>query len=208
VQDPERLLEQGSEFERLLLAGGIAERPSSTLTRRMALGAGLGGALSYTSSAKALMQTWWGKTVAFASVGVGVAGAIAVGAQLSAGADDLPAAPLAVSAPPVALTTLAEPPASSDASKASDAADSGVSERASTPLPASEAVATKRMAPSVKAGGTLAQEIKALDRARGSMTRGDRAGALAELDSYDRRYPAGTLKREARVLRARAIQAP
>ena len=202
MQDPERLLDEGSEFERLLLEGGIAERPNASLTRRMALGAGLGGALSYTSSAKAWMQTWWGKTVVFASVGVGLLGAIAIGAQPSRAPErDVPKAPL--------VSTPTEPasPARSHRISADGASEELAASKGPTPSPAIEpgAVTSKRRT-SAKPGSTLAQEIKVLDRVRGLMAQGDSAAALVALDGYDRRFPEGTLGREARVLRARATQ--
>ena len=201
MQDPERLLEQGSEFERSLLEGGIAERPSATLTRRMAMGAGLGGALSYTSSAKALMQSWWGKTVVFASVGAGVAGAIAVGSQLNTEPQR------EVSAAPVVASTPAQPMKPAPLHRAS-ASSLAASERARTPPAIEPRRVTSKRAASAKPESTLAQEIKALDRVRGLMAQDDRAAALVELDRYDRRYPQGTLRREASVLRARATQEP
>lgn len=202
MQDPERLLDDGSEFERLLLEGGIAERPNASLTRRMALGAGLGGALSYTSSAKAWMQTWWGTTVVFVGVGVGVAGAIALGAQPSRAPErDVPKAPL------VSIPVEPASPAPSHRVSADGASEELGASKGPTPSLAIEpgAVSSKRAA-SAKPGSTLAQEIKALDRVRGLMAQGDSAAALVALDGYDRRFPEGTLSREARVLRARATR--
>jgi hypothetical protein len=54
---------------------------------------------------------------------------------------------------------------------------------------------------------TLAQELSALDAARGMLARGDASGALARLDRYGRAYPHGRLALEAEVLRIDALDA-
>lgn len=56
-------------------------------------------------------------------------------------------------------------------------------------------------------GATLAQELSALDAARGMLARGDAAGALGRLDRYARVYPHGRLALEAEVLRIDALDA-
>jgi len=47
----------------------------------------------------------------------------------------------------------------------------------------------------------LTEELSALDHARLALAKGDAHRALAELDGYDRRFPAGRLQLEAEVLR-------
>ena len=47
----------------------------------------------------------------------------------------------------------------------------------------------------------LTEELSALDHARLALAKGDARRALAELDGYDRRFPAGRLQLEAEVLR-------
>lgn len=204
MQDPERLLTRGTDFERALLRGGIAERPNARLVRRMALGAGVGGALSYTASAKALAQTWWGKTVAVAVVGGGVAAGVA--GAMSGGTDStLDRAPRAVVP---AVPRGAEPPAPVPVATevtAQDEARSAI--EGDTTTPAATAAPNPRPR-SRKPAGSLAEEVKQLDRVRASMARGDRVTALRELDRYAQRHPAGTLRREASVLRARATELP
>jgi len=206
VQDPERFLDEGTDFERALLRGGKVERPTARVVRRMAIGAGVGGALSYTSSAKALMQSWWGKTMAVALVGggvaMGVAGALAppeAQAPSAAGSNRLPARASEAALP--AAPRMEEPAGSVPALE--PAADP-------EPPPRMEARAAAAPKPSgrAKSASTLADEVKLLDRVRALMARGDQTSALRELDGYDQRYPEGTLRREARVLRARANDAP
>ena len=59
----------------------------------------------------------------------------------------------------------------------------------------------------VRSGATLAQELSALDGARGMLARGDATGALARLDRYARAHPHGRLALEAEVLRIDALDA-
>ncbi len=51
----------------------------------------------------------------------------------------------------------------------------------------------------------LAGEVRAIDRARAALAGRDTGETLAALDDYDRRYPAGSLAREAAVLRVEAL---
>lgn len=207
MHDPERLLDEGTDFERALLRGGRGERPSSRMVRRMALGAGVGGALSYTSSAQALMQTWWSKAVAVAVVGggvaAGVAGALGSGSgALGSGAprgtlpEGVASDRTARVAAPVAPPAEQSPPAVLEPEEPSPA------------LAPAEAVTPKPRPRATKPAGSLAEEVKLLDRVRALMARGDRAAALRELDGYDQRHPDGTLRREASVLRTRATERP
>ncbi|HEY6725783.1 MAG TPA: hypothetical protein VI197_17230 [Polyangiaceae bacterium] len=201
MHDPERLLDQGTDFERALLRGGCVERPSARMVRRMALGAGVGGALSYTSNAQALLETWWGKTVTVALVGGGVA--VGVAGALRSG---VPAGTLPEAAPPDRAARV-EPPVAprEDRPAASPAEAPERALSAPTPAPA-EARSLKPRPRSPKPAGSLAEEVKQLDRVRALMARGARAAALRELDGYDQRYPDGTLRREARVLRTRVSE--
>ncbi|HSO39574.1 MAG TPA: hypothetical protein VLT33_43910, partial [Labilithrix sp.] len=66
-------------------------------------------------------------------------------------------------------------------------------------------VAAPRAAPTVET--PLARELRSLDEARSALGRGDASGALAELDRHDRAFPSGSLRTEARVLRAEVLLA-
>ena len=50
----------------------------------------------------------------------------------------------------------------------------------------------------------IEKELRLLDPARAAIARGDSAQALRLLDDYDRRFPDGSLQREAKVLRSSA----
>jgi TolA-binding protein len=202
VDDPERLLDGGTDFERSLLQGGLAERPSAKLTRQMAVGLGVGCALSYASTAKAFMQTWWGKATAAFVVGAGVAGVVTV-SQPSATPE--PAVVQAPKAQPAGHSVEAAPKPEKvsipqlDLEVVEDEAPVEESVLAKPPARAKQALPS--------AQSTLAQEVALLDRARTLVKQGDHAAANRVLDTYQSRYPRGVLKREARVLRVRAAGA-
>lgn len=202
MADPERLLEGGTEFERALLRGGLGERPAADLTRRMALGVGVSGALTYTSTAKALMQSWWGKATAALVVGAGVAGVVATVSTRDAAPEAQSGEPATQAAPMVPAEHAAGEQSRED-SPALVIEDLETDELDSEEGPAAQAQSRPRRT----AQSSLAQEIKLLDRARALVRRGDRAGAAQVLKTYQQRYPDGVLRREARVLSARA-QAP
>lgn len=200
MQDPERLLDGGTEFERSLLQGGAEERPTGALTRKMAIGAGVGGALSYTSTAKAMLQTWWGKAAAALTVGAGVAGVIAVTSTPNESTLTDAAAPPVIVVP---TESKSDPPATEQPVGRAEPAEAVLAppETDETPEPPRKA---KRATPTRAPASTLAQEVKLLDRARALVAAGDHAAALRVLNTYEQRYPRGTLEREARVLRSRA----
>jgi len=51
----------------------------------------------------------------------------------------------------------------------------------------------------------LGQQVAALDRARDALTSGNAAGALRQVDEYDRQFPRGALAQEAAALRIEAL---
>jgi hypothetical protein len=54
---------------------------------------------------------------------------------------------------------------------------------------------------------TLRAELRSLDAVRTALARGEAERALRLLEHYDAQFPAGTLRREAEVLRGRAQRA-
>lgn len=66
---------------------------------------------------------------------------------------------------------------------------------------------TRSSRPPARAGAEpdIQSEIAALDRARGAAQRGDYAGALQELDRYDRAFQRGRLRPEALLLRVQTL---
>ncbi len=199
--DPERLLQGGTEFERALLEGGASERPSGSLARRMAVGVGVSGTLAYSSTAHALIRTWWGKALGVVGVGAGVAGVVALSTTGNVTDADPVVAPKVVSAP-AALKAQAESPQSEQTADALPQSDPEPAEE----KPAAAATQVRRPRAPARATSTLAEEIHLLDQARALLGRGERARAQAVLNVYRRRYPRGVLSREAKLLRDRASQ--
>jgi outer membrane lipoprotein YfiO len=115
------------------------------------------------------------------------------------------------STPPVkgAAERLTAPPVPADTAASSHAATEASAPRARASVndepPASLAPAPQGTAFPVANADTVAEEVAALDRARGALASGDARGALARLDAYANRYPTGTLAPEAAVLRVRAL---
>ena len=198
MEDPERLLDGGTDFERSLLRGALEERPTAELARRMAVGVGVAGTLSYTSTAKALMQSWWGKATGALALGAGVAGVSYLAHTEEPAPSSTHNSPAPVSAP--AAPEVVEPERAEGSSPQEPAVP--VDEVA----PSEAAVEPRR--PSVSARraqqNTLAQEVRLLDQARSLVRRGDHDAALSLLNTYRARYPKGVLQREAQLLRERA----
>lgn len=144
-------------------------------------------------------------------VAVGIGALVVVGVVVASRPDATPEV-----APPSSAATavvVAAPSASTDsvprtdpAAAASldilrpDAAPSASSAPAAV-LPRS-GPATSSSAPGAD---SLAGEIGALDRARAKLRAGDAAGALVELDQYDREHPKGAMRSEATIVRIEAL---
>lgn len=114
-----------------------------------------------------------------------------------------PAPPASPPAPRAVATREAPPPPSPSASAATPALAPAVTAAPSERAP-SPSVARRVTAPPGSADA-LAEELKALDRARSALRAGDAAGALQELARYDRAYPRGALRSEALMVRVEAL---
>lgn len=202
MADPKRLLDgEGTDFERALLKGALAEKPSRGLTRQMALGIGVGAGVTYASTAKALMHSWWGKAAAVVTIGAGAAGVVALGMG-----EPEPAGGPASQAPAALPAPQAAEPSPAERIHVEDLADEASEPAAREDAEPSPGTAT-RPRPArdrSRAESTLAEEVRLLDRARALVRQGDERAALRVLSTYEQRYPQGVLRREAKVLRARA----
>lgn len=74
-----------------------------------------------------------------------------------------------------------------------------------TPAPTTPAPRPRKAEPSAPLPSLLAEEVRALDRARSSLSSGDPSRAISLLDRYEREIPKGTLRPEALYLRAEAL---
>ncbi len=79
-------------------------------------------------------------------------------------------------------------------------ADATAPAAVSAPVAATAPAAPDLSTPAARSA-MLTEELGALDHARLALAKGDARRALAELDGYDRRFPAGRLQLEAEVLR-------
>lgn len=187
MSDPERLLDgAGSELERELLGALAAERPTPALTRRMRQGL---VALGLLTSAK-----------------TGVAGIVALVSVVSVG----------VTTAWVVQHEHAESRSLSRTgmSGAVVRAASRVS-RPTAPAPSAAPVASALPAVAPRASssatgpasttGDLREQIALLDRARAALRSGHGGVALAELDSYRKRFPRGEFAQEVSVLKIEAL---
>jgi hypothetical protein len=86
--------------------------------------------------------------------------------------------------------------------------ESAVSAPSEPPPPSNSADAVRAFAPEPTPGvAELRRETGLLDVARGALSRGDAASALATLERYEREFGHGVLAPEARVLEVRALLA-
>ncbi len=67
--------------------------------------------------------------------------------------------------------------------------------------------AARSAAPSTSNQPSLADEVKAIQRAKAALSAGNASGALKELDAYKQSFPRGSLSQEATVLRIEALAA-
>lgn len=110
-------------------------------------------------------------------------------------------------APAVEVPAVEAPPPPPVSLFAPMAADDFVGPPTLPPAPAPKrTVAAKKVVrrPATSGGDSLAEELRYLDTAREALGRGPE-GALAVLDRYAQRFPRGTLRPEARVLRIKAL---
>jgi hypothetical protein len=100
-------------------------------------------------------------------------------------------------AEPDAAAKVAAPAKGADAAKPAKPADA---EKASAAMPAG--------AKAAESGSTLAQERQLIESARASLRNGDKAGAVAILDTYPSRFPKGQLKNEVAGMRQAIVASP
>jgi hypothetical protein len=211
------------EFERELLSSARADRVPDGARERVAGRLGLLGLAGPRASdadhgpAGAAALT---KPALLGVAGVGVLGLALWGALPAAppGAlSDVPALQTTAAALPPALiavptTAVVEPPARTAASRIGEptalpAARRVVRQKNKSVASTSAAMldTSSRTKPSSSEG--LLEEVKQLDRARGDLASERASLALAVLDDYERRFPAGQLALEASVLRASTLAA-
>ena len=129
-----------------------------------------------------------------AVVAAGAVGYVAHQSRLAETPASAPAVATAEPGPAARAATVARSP-----SPPARPAPATPAEEAPVPLPlARPAVPGARAAPAAPAGpaSSLDEEVLAIDQARRSLTAGDTAAAIQQVDAYDARYPTGALAQE------------
>jgi hypothetical protein len=209
-REPPRLAEEDvTALEQALLAAGRSYGSSAAARNKTLAALGVAGSatlLAGTAQAVplgTLAKLTWGKIFA----AVSLAGAAAVPGYYAWQHHQAKVAAAATVRPPVALVAGAAPtigPGLAPAVPLAPALDL----QATVPA-ATGAGGDDRSVPAHggSRSATLAQELSALDAARGLLARGEAAMALARLERYARAYPHGRLAIEAEVLRIDALDA-
>lgn len=210
MKDPQPLLDDGATaLELELLRAGDADRPSpkSRQAALAALGlstavlgasspvAAAAGSVALSPGVRLLAAKWWAiGALVTASGGAGLGYAMWHGTP--APVASMNTAPQR-SRPPLVPTPLAELPAPEASAPASPEVPS-LRERPPLLPPHSSSSADS---PGIQ------EQIALIDRARGAVAAHQPAAAMAALDEYRRRFPAGVLAQEAALLRIETLAA-
>jgi hypothetical protein len=221
-------------FERDLLESWASEQPSpAARARALAIAGVAAGTLAASTVATVAAASTTGAaagTAAPGAAGAGGAGvavvakwgvllALVIGSAVggvlvlrSARTADAPpaavptsslatAATAATTAQPGPVITPAPTPPPSDEPKAVSPADLPAAAPAALPATTATTAATS----GATATPSFAEEIASFERARAALDAGDADRAIALVDTYERRFPAGTFLQEAEVLRVQAL---
>jgi hypothetical protein len=214
MSDPKRLLETGDEFERELLGSALPDRGSDRALQRTLVSIGAGTAITVAAAPT------FGASVVLKWLGIG-----AVAGLVTAGSVDFvthrsgsESTVRAVAATPAAARPVAtapgNPPPGLPAEPAFEPTPPSAARAPAPPMPHDGTEVPALVAPSVGAlppqmpsAERLLLEVRALDRAKAALSRGDSGAALAALDDHARSFPRAALAPEAGVLRVRALLA-
>jgi hypothetical protein len=208
MSDPKRMLETtDDEFERALLSSVRRDAMPMRSRRRILTGLGIAGALVTTSSTAV--------SSAAASNGLfkGLTGVVVKWVAVSAIASLVPAgvwvARTHLRGPDVVATAPAPMAATPSGPRSTSKEPAAVlpiaTEIAPAAKPSSPLREPRRETQREPSGPTLSDEVAALQVARTALADHDSGGALAALDRYKSRFPAGRLAPEATVLRIDAL---
>ncbi len=204
MNDPQRLLDSGaSPVERYLLDAAAHEKPPLELVQGMQAGLGLGAKTSVMASAAGSSGVAGYVAVAVLGVGAVLAGLVALQSPAQ-----VPPAPAEPAASVVAAPVQAPP----EAAPAVEAAPAAEAEPAPAEAPLTESsekapLVAKKASPGAKAstGDELRQELQLLDEARAALKSGAPARARVLLERHARRFPSGSFRQEADVLRVETL---
>jgi hypothetical protein len=211
MSDPRRLLDSSdSNLARALLRAGRTSAPPGARRRAIVAATSALAATSFTTTAAGGALARIGSIAALKWLGIGVAsvGAVSVGVtlheQVFAIATRHASDPVHLAAKaPVPLPMRApHAPVASPPSAPETSAPPSASETSIAPPPVVAAPAPVRVAEQER---SIRKEVAALKRASSALASGDAALALAVLQDYGARFPAGSLASEAAVLRIQAL---
>jgi hypothetical protein len=215
------LAKTGTDVERLLLAAGADEGPDEESVRRAAAVLGILAraalvAATLGAAQRASQASKWVSLFAWGSASVAGVAAIAIVAHMAhpvpdgavAGARVARTAAVPDAVPVPSLPTLAGSPGPQPSLPARAADPTGAPVVAPTGAPVTaEARSPVRPLTSATPGAAdrLREQAQLLDAARTLVALGDAPGALARLGAFDRRFPSGSLREEAQLLRIEAL---
>ena len=218
-----RLLDDGSEMDRMLLSAGLEETPPARSLERTLGALGLGGvALVGTTAVGAAVGEATAATVAVTTtkgVALGLVAKLACGLALGGtalGGGYWMGSHEADERARVELEAAAAAPRVGHSANGSNDRVRLPHEGAGSITPTSNAAAggdgtakpadepTKRPSATPAASAALGGEVALLDQAHAALQAGDVEACLARLQAYESRYPDGQLRAEAAELKARA----
>lgn len=195
MTEPRRLFEEGTPFERELLASAMHDDPSAARRRNLvAAAAATSTALAAGGASGAGLAAW--KVIAVAVALGSITVAVTRGRR-----DEV--APIDTQPSVIARTPLTLPPPSVAWTTATATTTATAASASAEPPQQQGKVAAVAAAPTAS-GPSLAREIAWIDGARAAVAARDSVSALRALDGYDRECAGGALAVEAEVLRVEA----
>ena len=209
---PTRLLEEGTEFERLLLQSSESEEPSPALERQIlaAVMASPDAGAADSSQVRGALKAPGLRVVRPVAVAT-MAFGLLVGGSLLLGRTPAPAPVPSIPASPAGVTEVASPAPEPPVEVPTVTPDSLPTAPAVVPSaqiarprgPASAAPTSQN--PKLDTSSSLEREIALLDSVKTKLGAGAATDAARALDAYDAEFPQGTLRPEATVLRIRTL---
>jgi len=202
VTEFERFLDNPeSDLERMLLQAGRQSLADDRLRARTLTALGLAGSAALSTS---FFATALGKKIMagglLASLGVG--GAVTYYQVAVAAGRDAPAAVEPLRVQPAALSPRHAPDVRQEVPATVPVEEAAAKEEEARPAVVKRGSA-KRSAPKP----SIRDEVRALDGARSALSAGQPNVALSRLSDYSQKFPKGSLRMEAAVLRVKALAA-
>lgn len=220
MSDPkQRLLEDGSPFERLLLQSSESEEPPAELEKKIlaammvAPSAGLADEAAESSQVRQVYKPARSRLVrpmAVATIALGLLFGGALTVSRAPSPEPAPSSGVDLSGPPAdPVPSIAERPAELPTvtpDSLPTARDSVPAAPAQQPIPAARPRGTATsQSMTAEPSSSLEREIALLDSVKAKLGAGAASDAARALDTYDTEFPQGTLRPEATVLRIRTL---